>query len=280
MKYQTRFEADLHCHTTASDGILTPEEVVKSAAEVGLKALAITDHDTINGWAEAEQAVAETGLCLVKGIEINTDWAGKEVHILGYELQEGNEVLHTRLQELREKRVQRIRKILQKLEQLGITLTFEEVSQFVNGDSVGRPHVAQAMIRHGYAANLKDAFERFLKIGRPAYVPRYKLDPVEAITIIREAGGVAVLAHPGSQCTEPEIAAWVDSGLQGIEVYHPDHGAEERNYFKALAERKSLLITGGSDFHGHAIKPGIELGSWGVGMGVIQQIEQLRRKKT
>lgn len=276
--HTAKYEADLHCHTIESDGLFTPEEVVRLAWEAGLKALAITDHDTINGWTEAENAVRKYPIALVKGIEINTDWDGREVHILGYALDENDEKLYIQLTELREKRVQRIKKMIEKLQQCGLSISFEEVKGHAGGDSIGRPHIAQALIDRGYVRSVLEAFNKYLKIGKPAYVPRHKLDPVEAIRIIRDAGGVAVVAHPGSFCSEQEISQWVKTGLQGIEVYHPDNSADDRRRLTRIARQKGLIITGGSDFHGYSIKPGINLGDWGVGITALKEIEQLRRK--
>jgi predicted metal-dependent phosphoesterase TrpH len=271
----SRYEADLHCHTSASDGTLSPGECVRLAARRGLKALAVTDHDTIEGWPEAESIAKQCGIRLLRGIEINTDWNSREIHILGFEMRANNPVFQARLEELQSKRATRIKDILLKLNKIGHTIEFDEVMQYVSGKSAGRPHIAQAMVKHGVASNVRDAFDRYLKRGCPAYVPRYKLTPEEAIEIIRNAGGVAVIAHPGAQELGSEIDDWVKAGLQGIEVYHPDHSFQENIHYTMLAERLGLVITGGSDFHGPGIKPGIELGDWGVGLDAVEQILSL-----
>ncbi|UWG98651.1 PHP domain-containing protein [Dehalobacter sp. DCM] len=274
MIHTAKYEADLHCHTTESDGVCTPAQVVRQAWEVGLKAVAITDHDTISGWSEAEKAGKQYHITVLKGIEINTDWEGREVHILGYALNANDDNLATRLSELREKRVQRIKKMIGKLSQCGVDIAFEDVLKHAEGDSIGRPHIAQALIEKKVVDNVHIAFDKYLKIGRPAYVPRNKLDPAEAIRIIRDAGGVAVVAHPGSFCTAQEISQWVKVGLQGIEVFHPENSADDRWRLTKIAKQNGLIITGGSDYHGHSVKPGINLGDWGVGMNVIKEIEQ------
>jgi len=276
MKSLLGFEADLHCHTTASDGVMTPEEVVILAESIGLKALAVTDHDTINGWDEAEKKARQTGVYILRGIEINTDGKEKEVHILGYGLKRENPFLKEKLNELQEKRVVRTKEILDKLAKMGMELPYQEVLKYAKGESVGRPHIAQAMIGYGYADNFKEAFGKYLKMGSPAYIPRRKVTPSVAIQIIREAGGVAVLAHPGNRISEEEIRQWIEQGLQGIEVSHPDHSPQDTKRYKNMARKFQLIATGGSDFHGPGIKSGIHLGEWGVGLEVIDLIEKAK----
>ncbi len=275
MQRKAKYEADLHCHTAASDGLLSPGDTIRLAVRMGLQAMAITDHDTIDGWSEAQEVADKFKFKLVNGIEINTDWQGKEVHILGYGLNESDPVLQSQLLGIQGMRVERIKGILKKLEVLGMELSFFEVMQYVNGESAGRPHVAQAMVAHGFVTTVKEAFDQYLRIGSPAYVPRYKLTPTEAIRIIRDAGGVAVIAHPGSKFIESEIHEWTKVGLQGIEVSHPDHTFEDTIHYGIMAERLGLIATGGSDFHGPGIKPGIELGDWGVGLEIVENIEEM-----
>jgi len=279
MKPKSIYEADLHCHTTASDGSLSPREVIMLAVEKKLKVIAITDHDTIEGWDEAEKASKESEIQLLKGIEINTDWEGKEIHILGYGLDHQNSILQNQLLEIQQMRIQRIKAIIEKLNQLGNQITLAEVMHFAKGQSVGRPHVAQAMIKHNLVATTREAFDQYLKRGARAYVPRYKLTPNQAIEIIREANGVAVIAHPGTQnVTEVQISKWVEKGLQGIEVYHPDHTFQDNINYGRIAHKLGLLIAGGSDFHGPATKPGIDLGSCGVGLEDVQKILRMISK--
>ena len=275
MCQKSKYEADLHCHTSASDGLLTPEGIIEHAVRRGLRAIAITDHDTINGWTKAEETSERLGILLIKGIEINTDWEGKEVHILGFGMDENNKSFKKQLFDLQEKRIFRIKEILEKLKKLGIDISFTDVLQYARGESVGRPHVAQAMVKKGYIASIKMAFDRYLKIGCPAYVPRYKLSPTQAIKIINDSGGIPVLAHPGVQDLESDIRQWVEEGLLGIEITHPDHSLDDKIKYHKIAERKGLIATGGSDYHGPGIKPGIELGDWGVGLDIVDQLEQM-----
>jgi predicted metal-dependent phosphoesterase TrpH len=268
-------EADLHCHTTASDGLLTPGELVELASQRGLKAVAITDHDTISGWSEAEIAGSKFGLVILRGVELNTVWDNKEVHVLGYQLDSESKITRERLSELQLSRYNRIREILDRLKQLGVKIPLEDVLQFTRGESVGRPHVAQALVKHGYVTDNREAFVRYLGFGAPAYVPRFKLNTVEGIRFIRESKGVAVLAHPGVQgLKENTIASWVNEGLQGLEVIHSDHDSIDQEFYSKIALRYDLIMTGGSDFHGDN-KPNVTLGKWGVSLDVVWQIKEI-----
>jgi len=270
-------EADLHCHTSASDGLLSPTEVVRLAAACGLRAVGITDHDTIDGWVEALAAGRKYGVDIVRGIELNTDWHGVEVHILGYEFDPESGELPRRLEGLRRARWQRMEAILDRLGELGIPLAVSEVERYVQGEAVGRPHIAQALVARGYARSMREAFERYLGQGAPAYVPRFKIAPEEGIRLIRAAHGVAVLAHPGVRHLDEGIPNWVKAGLQGIEVSHSEHGPAEEKHSRELGVKYHLVATGGSDFHGEARKPGVALGRWGVPYAVVEQIRALAR---
>lgn len=271
-------EADLHCHTTASDGMLPPWELVQAASELKLKAVGITDHDTISGWKEAVRAGEEFGVEILKGIELNTDWQGTEVHILGYEIDPDSILLQEKLQELRDARVKRMLEIIARLRNLDIRISVEEIKEIARGESIGRPHIAQALIQQGYAQTIKEAFDRYIGFGAPAYVPRFKLTPEEGIKLIRLAGGVAVLAHPGVHQLGSSISPWIQAGLQGVEVSHSEHTLEDERRCRALAEQYHLIMTGGSDFHGEKRKPGVKLGAWGVSFEVVHQIRQLAAK--
>jgi hypothetical protein len=213
------YEADLHCHTTASDGLLSPTELVQLAAKLGLKGIGITDHDTIQGWKEGEEAGANYQIRILKGIELNTNWHGKEVHILGYEVDSSSNYLTDKLRVLRNAREKRMVEILDRFKDLGINISVDEVQQFAQGESIGRPHIAQALIERGYVRNIREGFDRYIGMGAPAYVPRYKLTPEEGIHLIREAHGVAVLAHPGVHRLEEGIPAWVKEVYKGSKFY-------------------------------------------------------------
>lgn len=271
-------EVDLHCHTTSSDGLFTPRELIKAASELGLKAVGITDHDTISGWSEALDAGEKYGVEILRGVELNTEWQGIEVHILGYEIAPESRQFQLKLQELREGRSERILKILGRLHDLNIKITAEEIKAVAHGESVGRPHVAQVLIHRGYVNTIKEAFDTYIGTGAPAYVPRLKLTPEEGIKLIRTAGGVAVLAHPGIHQLGNLISPWIEAGLQGIEVSHSEHTPEDERRYRALAKRHHLITTGGSDFHGEERKPGVKLGGWGVPYEVVEQIRELANR--
>ncbi len=268
-------EADLHCHTTASDGLLTPWELVKAAAECHLMSIGITDHDTTSGWDEAVKAGSHYGVDILRGVELNTDDEGIEVHILGYEIDPNTHVLQEKLQILRNARYERVFAILEKLQDQGIDISRTEIQKITAGESVGRPHIAQALVNKGIVKTIKEAFDRYIGLGAPAYVPRYKLSPEEGITLVREAGGVAVLAHPGVHGLSKSIPKWIESGLQGVEVSHSEHSPEDERRYRELAEQYNLIMTGGSDYHGEARKPGIHLGDWGTSYEVVEKIRRI-----
>ncbi len=278
MKSKSITEVDLHCHTTASDGILTPRQLIILASHLGLKGIGITDHDTIQGWTEAMKAGMETGIEVIRGIELNTDMNGLEVHVLGYEMQPDSSYLRKHLGILQEARVQRMHEIISKLQDLNIKITVEDVRRFAGGESVGRPHIAQALVELGYVISTREAFDRFIGPGAPAYVPRYKLSPIQGIELIRESGGVPVLAHPGLKGLDEHIPIWVDAGLQGLEISHSDHSSEDEKRYIEIAEKYGLIMTGGSDFHGEVRKPGVQLGKWGTSFDVVTKIRELVRK--
>ena len=266
------YEADLHCHTTASDGLFSPTELVVLAAKLGIKGIGITDHDTIQGWKEAEEAGAKHQVQILKGIELNTNWNGKEVHILGYEMDSSSGLISEKLKVLRKAREKRMVQILKRLQDLEIHISVDEVQEFAQGESIGRPHIGQALVKRGYVKDIREGFERYLGTDAPAFVPRYKLASEEGIHLIREAHGVAVLAHPGVLGLDEEIPVWVKAGLQGIEVFHSQHNQDDELRYLEIARKHHLLTTGGSDFHGEACKPNVNLGGWGVSLKVIQQI--------
>ncbi len=271
--------ADLHTHSTASDGTLTPAELVRAASRVGLKALGLTDHDTLDGLTEAEEAARDVGLELVPGVEINTDALGDEVHILGYYIDRTDSGLAELLRRLRQGRISRGEEMVRRLRAIGYQISWERVGELARGGVVGRPHVARALVEAGRVPSVKAAFAQLLSPGCPGYVPRLKLDPFQAVIEIRRAGGIAVLAHPGQlgQRGEPLVRRLLAGGLQGIEVYHPDHDPPDSARLKDLAGRLGLLITGGSDYHGSGT---IELGFWGANRAAFEALKITALKQT
>jgi len=256
---------DLHLHTTASDGVKTPAEIVRYAKAKGLQAIAITDHDTIEGLEEGLSEGKKIDFEVIPGIEISAEHSPGSMHLLGFFIDIHHPLLNDRLGYLQKARAERNPKIVEKLNQLGIDVSYEEVLKASGGGQVGRPHVAQVLFEKGYVRSFQEAFERFLKKGAPAYVEKLRFTAKESIHFINEAKGVAVLAHPntlsmnGYSELENLIIQLVKEGLKGIEVYYPEHSALEVAQYRILAERYGLLMTGGTDYHGME-KNGLEIG--------------------
>jgi predicted metal-dependent phosphoesterase TrpH len=252
---------DLHIHSTASDGVLTPSEVVRLALQRGLSAIAVTDHDTLDGIEAAQAAAAETDLEVVPGVEINSEGGWGDLHFLGFYVDPADTVLNERLRRMREARVVRAQEMVRALAKLGMPLEWEEVEGLAAGQSVGRPHVARALFSRGYVSSEKEAFDRYISREGPAYVPRLRLTPPEVIEGIQGAGGVAVLAHPACSGVLDRVEEFASYGLQGLEVYYPGHSPEDTHALKDLCRRLDLLATGGSDFHAPGGAEGAPLGS-------------------
>jgi predicted metal-dependent phosphoesterase TrpH len=247
MKY-----ADLHLHTRYSDGSYTPEELVRDAARLGFAAIAVTDHDTLDAIPESLLAGEEFVIEVIAGVEITCRVETQEVHMLGYLFDDTwkDKSLQAVLDHSKRVREQRIAEFVVKFNEIGIPLTLQDVQQFSNEGTVGRPHVAMALQKRGFVKSVEEAFERFLKRGKPAFVERYRMSAAEAMGHIKRAGGVAVLAHPALNRVDTQIPNMVEQGLDGIEVWHSRQSpAQSENYLK-LAERLGLLATGGSDCHG------------------------------
>lgn len=246
---------DLHTHSTASDGTESPGEVVAQAARAGLDVVALTDHDTTSGWAEAAVAARESGIALVRGTEISARSTGMSVHVLSYLHDPEHEGLAQELQRAREARTSRAHHIVTLLHG-DFGLTWEEVEAHVEpGAVIGRPHIADALVTRGVVADRNAAFADLLHHGSKYYVKHYAPEVLDAVMLIREAGGVAVFAHPGADrrgrvVSDAVIDAMVASGLQGLEVDHRDHSPEQRERLTAIAERHGLFVTGSSDYHG------------------------------
>ncbi len=245
-------EVDLHLHTTASDGRLTPQELVKLAADRGLRVIAITDHDTTDGVRPAQAAAARfADLRLIPGVEMSVDIAEAEVHLLGYWVDLDNREFQQLLAWSRDGRVNRARRILEKLAELGLPVEWERVRELAGDGAVGRPHIAQAMVERGYVADIREAFDRYLGRGRPAYVERERLTPEQGIRSVLAVGGLPVLAHPADITgLEELLPGWVAAGLVGIEVYYAGYTPEVIARLQELADRYGLIATGGTDYHG------------------------------
>ncbi len=271
MEFNRHVSIDLHIHTTASDGTFTPGQVVSHAHQLKLKAIAITDHDTVAGSKEALDSGIPPSLGFLTGVEISSTpppfYPGSgSFHLLGYSIRLDDPKLNRTLEKLQQARKDRNPNIIERLNELGISITMDEVREEAGEGQLGRPHIANLMVTKGVVASIDEAFDRFLGTGKPAYVDKQRVECFAAIEIITEAGGIAVLAHPGlldykndSQLDEL-IGKLKKAGIQGVEVYYSGHTPDQTRLYAELAQRHDLLMTGGSDFHG-AIQPKIEMGS-------------------
>jgi predicted metal-dependent phosphoesterase TrpH len=236
-------------HSTASDGVLEPEQVVAAASRAKLVAIALTDHDSTSGIPAAAAAAEAAGIQLVAGVELSAHDDEREIHVLGLHLKH-LAMLESRLAELRAQRVERALRIVEKLRTLGVPLTSGAVFAEAGGSAVGRPHVARAMVAAGHVPTLRAAFDRYLGAGRPAYVGKTRFALNEAIELVHEVGGIAVLAHPSSDGTLESLSLMRRIGLDGVEVLHPSHSAEDKARLSAVANHLNLVPSGGSDWHG------------------------------
>lgn len=256
---------DLHLHTTASDGTMSPAELVRYAKEKGLRVIAITDHDTIEGLREGIQEGHKEGVEVIPGVELSADAPTGTMHLLGYYIDPACSELADKLRVLQQARMERNLKMVEKLRGLGIPMELSEVKEAPEHGQIGRPHFAYTMVQKGYAQNIQDAFDRYLGKGRPAYVEKFRFSPEEAMHFIRKAGGITVLAHPFTlNQPQPEdldalIGELKGKGLDGIEVYYPEHSDGQRRLYRSLAQKYGLVISGGSDFHG-LTKDEVDLG--------------------
>lgn len=276
---------DLHVHSTASDGSLSPLKIIERAKEIGLRAVAITDHDTVEGSAEALGYPPWPSLEILSGIEISARVPSGTMHILGYLLRLDDLALRQTLKRLQEARADRNIKIVEKLQDLGVSIQYDEITAVSGGGQIGRPHIAQVLVRKGAARSLDEAFKKFLRKEGPAYVPRYRLLPREAIQMILRAGGVPVLGHPFTLDAKDEgdlegvLVDLKEAGLKGVEVYYPQHGPKRTTQYERLARRHGLVMTGGTDFHG-AAKPRVQMGIGRGGLRIpyrlVEKLKELR----
>jgi predicted metal-dependent phosphoesterase TrpH len=242
--------ADLHLHSHFSDGTYSPEEVVAHGARFGLAALALTDHDSVEGCLRMAAACAAADIEFIPGAELTAEQGGNELHLLGYFLDTHHAKLLAEIAKFQAVRQNRIREMVARLNRLNIPLPADAVFALANCRSPGRPHVARALVNAGLVGSLDEAFERFLKKGRPAWVPKKKMSARQGIELIHEAGGLAVLAHPGLNRTDEVIPGLVEAGLDGIECFHTKHSTTTSERYLEIADRFKLLVTGGSDCHG------------------------------
>jgi 3',5'-nucleoside bisphosphate phosphatase len=281
----SRRPIDLHAHTTASDGSLTPTELVQLAVDSGLAALAVTDHDTFGGLPEAREAADRAGLELIPGVELNVVHPSGKFHLLGYLFDPHNPALSTRLRDIQQFRASRNDLMVARMQECGLPITMEDIVAESGGDQIGRPHMALAMLHKGLVSTTQEAFDKYLADGALCHLPKDKMEPEEGIELIRGAGGVPVMAHPGTlkldgDALEADLRRFQAMGLQGLECFYSQHTPEREEYLVSLANKLGLAATGGSDFHG-ASKPLVRLGVIGgaspqVPYAVLDEIRSRR----
>jgi 3',5'-nucleoside bisphosphate phosphatase len=271
------YRVDLHTHSTASDGKLRPSEVVRLATQLGLGVLALTDHDTTDGVMEAQRAGCELGIEVIAGVEINSEGEYGDAHILGLFIDPLEPTLQEQLLAIRDARVGRAKGMLKKLGEMGMPLEWERVIAMAgDASSIARPHVARAMVEAGYVATTQEAFDKYIDTRGPAYVNRLRLTMSEAIGSIHGAGGLAVMAHPALSGLVHLIPQLVEAGLDGVEVYYPEHSPEQRAELLDIAARYNLVVTGGSDFHAPDDPAHAQLGSVDVPPDVVEKLKAKR----
>lgn len=275
-------QVDLHIHSTASDGRLSPADIVRKSVELGLKVIAIADHDSVDGIAPAlVVAKAFPGLKIIPCVEISTDVSHGEVHVLGYFIDYNDLELKATLERLRHSRQERAKGMIAKLKNLGIHISWQRVKEIAGGSSIGRPHIAQAMLEKGYLTSLKEAFTKYIGRDGPAYVEREKLTPLEAVELILRANGLPVLAHPLSiNDLEVLVIELVAAGLVGIEAYYNGYNADEISRLVSLANKYNLIVTGGSDYHGLELGFEAEIGGINVPMEAAEQLSARAKQRT
>jgi len=263
---------DLHVHTTASDGLLSPSQTVDAALRKGVWLLGIADHDTTEGVPEAAAAARAAGVTLVPGVELSVGSGPREIHVLGYFVETEHEALQTVLARLRGARDTRNERILARLREMGMPLDSGRLKEIAGNGSVGRPHIATALLEAGHVGSLGEAFGRYLARGKQAYVGRERLEAAEAGVVIKQAGGIPVLAHPAKLGGPQAIEQILDDGMEGVEVYHTDHTAMDVEMLLGIAKRRDLLVTGGSDSHGPYSEKPVAVGSLDIPEWVGEQV--------
>jgi len=273
--------ADLHTHTTASDGLLTPSQLVAQALWAGLGAVGVTDHDSTDGLEEALAAGKQLGIQVVPGIELNTKADDEEIHILGYYIDHDLPWLQDLLATMRDVRWTRAKKMVENLRRIyNFDITFEEVQQEVTEGAAGRPHIARALVKKGIVKNVAEAFEKYLGTDCPAYEPRYHMSVEQGIKVIKDAGGVPVLAHPGLLKDQKYALIAIELGVLGIEAFHSKHTPEQCERYRILAREHDLIVTGGSDYHGEKGENMPQLGDIRMPCSIIEQLKGMAPKHT
>lgn len=269
--------ADLHLHTVFSDGTYTPQELISQSARSGLSAIAVVDHDNVDGIEPALKIAKIKDIEVLAGIELSAEYDGLEVHILGYLIDYKRKELIDRLGFLQKNRIERIYKIVDKLRNMGVALEAESVFDIARGGTVGRLHVARAMVSAGLIGSIAEAFRKYIGDKCPAYICNFRFSPIEAIKLIQEVNGIPVLAHPYTLNRDDLIPKFVDCGLMGLEVYYSEHTKGMINFYLDLAKKYNLLVTGGSDCHGNA-KPEVKIGSVKIPYELVEKLKEAKLK--
>jgi predicted metal-dependent phosphoesterase TrpH len=269
--------ADLHLHTIFSDSTYTPGQLVQEALASGLTAIAVVDHDTIDGIEPTLEISKERNLEVLSGVELSVEYENLEIHILGYLVDYHKEQLREKLNFLRQNRIERIHKIVTKLNALGVQLNASSVFEMAGCGTPGRLHVARALVKEGWVDSILDAFRKYIGDNSPAYVLGFRFTPLEAINLVRSVGGIPVLAHPYSLNRDDLIPYFVDQGLMGLEVYYPEHTASMVNTYLGIAKKYNLLVTGGSDCHGNA-KPEVKIGSVKIPYKLVEKLKVAKQR--
>jgi predicted metal-dependent phosphoesterase TrpH len=244
-----RKNADLHIHTIYSDGSSTVKEIFEGCAAKGVSALSITDHDCTDAYPEAFELGKQLGIEVIVGVELSSEIDGADIHVLGYYIDPANPILCQKLIEMKDARFVRAQKIVENLNKQGIDLRFDTVLSIAGVGAIGRPHIAAAMIKEEFVYSFREAFDKYIGYGLPAYVEKLKMHPKEVFDLIKLAGGIPILAHPGVTQVDERIPEFIRDGLMGIEIYHPEHPSSAERHYARIAKKHNLAITGGSDFH-------------------------------
>ena len=270
--------ADLHIHSCYSDGLYTPFQIIEQAREKGIKAISITDHDTVQGVEETLDLAGRMNIMAIPACEISTMVGNREIHILGYHLDWRNAQLNKRLAWLCQKRERRVQQMVKNLAGIGITIHLDDVFSFSGKGSTGRRHIAMAVIKKGYETAISEVFKKYIGYGKPGFVPKIAISPEEAIDLVLMAKGIPVFAHPGLSQMDQCILKWKGKGLQGIEVYHSSQNEEVSRFYEQLAKKYNLCITGGSDFHGTGENHHL-IGTVRLPYKYVERLNQLKAEK-
>jgi len=268
-------QLDLHIHTTFSDGDMTPEEMVADALEAGLAGIAITDHDEVEGVRAAKEAAGDSGFLVIPGVELSTSDGKNDIHVLGYLVDIDSPELRKYLDIFRDARLKRGIHMVERLREMGVDIKVDSVLEIAGGGAVGRPHIAAALLQNGCVESAEEAFRKYIGFNSQAYVPKYQLKPSDAFRLIRDAGGVGSMSHPGTTRKDELITDFIACGMRALEVYHPKHSASETARYKRLAEKMGLVATGGSDSHGRR-NARLHVGACTVPLSTLELLEAAR----